>query len=175
MTTRASYPSNIFLIGYMGSGKTTFGKKLARVIGYRFLDMDQYIEKKVGRSIPELFEADGEGVFRTLETEALGEVVKESGQVIATGGGMPCFNDNVKLMNANGQTVYLELTPEALVSRLRQAKEVRPLVHGKDESELRAFISQHLASREKYYKQATLIYPGLNPDAEALAAALKNG
>ena len=131
----------IFLIGFMGSGKTSIGKRLAKFLGFDFIDLDSVIETKEGKPISKIFMERGETAFRILEQEALQELVKETGVVVATGGGAPCHNNNLQFMNANGTTVYLRLDQEALLQRLTDAKLKRPLIKDLTDAELNRFIS----------------------------------
>ena len=145
----------IFLIGFMGVGKTTFGKKLSRKCGFNFLDLDKYIEEKEGYPIPEMFNKFGEEHFRKVEAENLRLLEKISYTVISTGGGAPCYNDNMGWMNSHGTTVYLRMSDKALFDRLKKSKkQKRPLLKGKSKSDLQEFISQKLHEREIYYNQA---------------------
>ena len=144
----------IFLIGFMGSGKSTFGRKLAKGLGYAFIDMDTYIEERAGKSIPKIFAEDGEEHFRDLETQAIAALSNQVHCVIATGGGAPCYNDNMVCMNTIGTTVYLQLSPEKLAQRLRLDTIERPVIAGKRDKELVSFIATKLKEREIYYLQA---------------------
>ncbi len=147
----------IYLIGYMGSGKSTVGKKLAAAYSLQFLDLDAYIEKRNFKTIPELFANFGEEGFRKAEQKALHEVSEYEDIVIATGGGAPCFFDNMDLIKRTGKSVYLRGTPRILAERLLQSKTERPLIKGKSEEELETFIHDTLAKREKWYMQADVI------------------
>lgn len=149
--------NRVFLIGFMGSGKSTVGHLLARSIDWQFIDLDLYIEKTQKRTIAEIFASDGEQIFRQIEREALHQVTKLERVIVATGGGSPCFEDNMKFMNREGLTIYLELTPEVLMQRLKDAKASRPLIAGKNEAELLDFIKSKLKEREAYYKKAAVI------------------
>lgn len=144
----------IILTGYMGSGKTTIGKKLARRLDYSFIDADTAIEKQAGYSISRIFEKLGEATFRQLESDFIATLVTLDKVVVATGGGMPCFGDNMQRLNAAGITVYLHRLPGELAHRLIRAKNQRPLIAGKNEEELQTFIAEHLSQREVYYRQA---------------------
>ena len=142
----------IFLLGFMGSGKSTFGRQLAKHLGYAFIDLDTYIEEVVGETVAQIFEHFGEEHFRQLEKQAIDDLLNEGHAIIATGGGAPCFYDNIDRMNAIGQTVYLKLSPELLAERLKgDAVNVRPLVNGKNGAELIQFISDKLIVREAFY------------------------
>ncbi len=149
----------IFMIGYMGSGKTTVGKLLAQALSLSFVDLDAYIENKYRKTIPRLFEEKGEDEFRKMESLSLKEVSEFEDVVISTGGGTPCFFDNMEVMNRTGLTVYLDAHPEDLADHLLASRTVRPLIVGKSREELIPFITEHLARRETYYKKAKIVYP----------------
>ena len=142
----------------MGVGKTTIGKKLAKFFDINFIDLDKFIESKYHKTVPELFAERGESEFRSIEQKSLKEVSEIENIVISTGGGTPCFFDNIEIMNRTGITVYIQAEPEELAARLRASKTVRPLVSGKAKDELVPFITHHLSEREKFYKQAKIVY-----------------
>src|SRR5690554_2259994 len=148
----------IFIVGYMGSGKTTIGKRLAKTLSLEFIDLDVYIQNKYRKTISQLFEEKGEDGFRQAERQALREVAEFEDVVISTGGGAPCFFDNMELMNRVGTTIYLQAEPGELADRLSASKTVRPLIAGKSREELVPFITGHLSRREGYYNSARLIY-----------------
>ena len=150
----------IFLTGYMGAGKTTLGKAFAREMGLSFIDLDWYIESRFHQTIAQLFAGRGEDGFRQLERNMLHEVGEFEDVVVSTGGGTPCFFDNMDYMNAHGQTVFLDVDVETLFRRLRVATQQRPILRGKSEEELRAFIGQALADRAPYYAQARYRFDG---------------
>ncbi len=164
----------IFLIGFMGSGKSTLGSKLARIIGYDFVDMDHLIEETAGMTIPGIFKEHGEPVFRKWEHDILWELCEQTNVVVSTGGGAPCHNDMIRIMNNHGATIYIRLAPEALKDRLLMSKSERPLIKGKTEEELLEFITTLLAQREIYYQQAMYIVDGMNLRHESLAQLLKD-
>ncbi|MEN5087615.1 shikimate kinase [Sphingobacterium faecium] len=167
-------PKPIFLIGYMGSGKTTLAKKLANKLELPFIDTDDEIVKEVGMSITEYFQLHGEEKFRALEREHLQKIAQHEA-IISTGGGSPCFFDNMQWMNENGISVYLQMTPKALFDRLSQSKpNKRPILIGKTDEELFNFISEKLVEREPFYKQAHLIIDQINTPVEDLVVLLKN-
>ena len=149
---------NIILVGFMGSGKTTLGKKLAKKTGKSFLDLDHLIEMQHGKTISEIFDSIGEEGFRAIETEVIRTLKPDSNLVISTGGGAPCFNNNMDQLNALGKTVYLEVPAKMLADRLFNAKEKRPLIAGKSKSELVDFIARSLKVRGPYYAKATFLY-----------------
>lgn len=144
----------IYLIGYMGSGKSTLGRRLAKHSGLQFVDMDHYIEKRNCKTVPQIFEEEGEPGFRLKERKALEELSEFTDIVIATGGGAPCFFDNIDLMNRSGKTVFLNIAPEILADRLLKSKTERPLIKGKSKKELIAFIDETLKKRNEFYRQA---------------------
>ncbi len=156
----------IYLIGYMGSGKSTLGRKLAHKLGLQFVDMDHYIEQRNYKTVPQIFEEEGEEAFRKKERQALEELSEFTDLVIATGGGAPCFFDNMDLMNRTGKTIYLDIHPEILAHRLTLSKTERPLIKGKSEAELIRFIDETLEKRSRFYKQAQfkIKNPDINPD-----------
>lgn len=148
----------IFLTGYMGAGKTTLGKAFARRLNVPFIDLDWYIEERFHRTVGELFSERGETGFRELERNMLHEVAEFEDVVISTGGGAPCFFDNMEFMNRVGQTVFLEVHPDVLFRRLRVAKQQRPILQGKQDEELKAFIVEALAKRAEFYRQAKYVF-----------------
>jgi len=151
----------IFLIGYMGSGKTTIGKLVAARLGHSFVDMDAHIEEKQFKSVSQIFAEKGEAEFRLLEQKCLHEVAEFEDVVISTGGGAPCFFDNIKFMNAHGITIYLKLTATELAERLELiGVSKRPLLANRKGEELRQFIAEGLGKREPFYTQATFSLSG---------------
>lgn len=166
--------SRIFLIGFMGSGKSTLGSKLARQIGYDFVDMDQLIEETAGMTVPGIFKELGEKVFRKWEHDIVLELCHRDKLVISTGGGAPCHSDLISIMNKNGTTVYIRLTPEALTQRLLLSKTERPLIKGKSEQELLDYIHLKLEERDYYYNQATHIIDGINLQTGPLISMLES-
>lgn len=164
--------TRIFLIGFMGSGKSTLGSKLARLIGYQFSDMDQLIEETAEMSVPTIFSEHGEEVFRKWEYDIISELCLREKLVISTGGGAPCHSQMMDLMNAHGTTIYIQLSPETLKDRLIRSRTERPLIKGKSESELLDFIKSLLEKREPFYKQATHIVDGINLRSEDLSELL---
>jgi shikimate kinase len=164
----------IYLIGFMGSGKTTAGKKLAHKLGFEFMDLDQMIESKCKVSITTLFEKYDEHVFRILEHETLAETAAITQAVIATGGGTPCFYDNLNWMKVHGITIYLQLEPGTLNHRLQASRKVRPLLKGKADTEIQAYVITKLAERESYYRQADITVKGENLDMNYLLSEIKN-
>ncbi|WP_282036032.1 shikimate kinase [Saccharicrinis aurantiacus] len=150
----------VYLIGYMGSGKSTMGRWIAEAMNWNFIDLDHYIENKYHKTIPQIFEEDGETHFRKIESICLKEVSDIENIIIGAGGGTPCFFDNMELMNQTGLSIYLHLTPQVVFDRLMTSKNKRPLIEGKSGEELLQFISEKLEERELYYNKAQVIAEG---------------
>lgn len=144
----------VILVGYMGAGKTAVGRALAKSYGVQFYDLDWYITDRYRRSVKQIFDEQGEDGFRKLEQRMLHEVAEFEDVVISCGGGTPCFFDNMAYMNSLAETVYLKATPEVLCRHLLMGKSVRPLIMGKSEDELRAYIDESLQERSPFYEQA---------------------
>ena len=148
----------IFLTGYMGAGKTTLGKAFARKMNVPFVDLDWYVEERFHKTVGELFTERGETGFRELERNMLHEVAEFENVVISTGGGARCFFVNMELMNRVGKPVFLDVPPHVLFRRLRIAKQQRPILQGKEDDELKAFIIRALEQRAPFYTQAQYIF-----------------
>lgn len=144
----------IFLVGYMGCGKTTFGRGLALELGWQFADLDELIEERYKISISDFFVKYGEDNFRRIENMMLREVLSWKDSIISTGGGTPCFYNNMALMNKFGTTVFLDTPIPVLVERLIRGKRKRPLLKGVGVEELNVKINNHLSQRRFYYEQA---------------------
>lgn len=147
----------VVLVGFMGCGKSTLGKKLAKKLEVPFIDSDKEIEEYFQKSIGELFAEHGESHFRELEREYIDALELREDFVLATGGGMPCFANNMDKLNKTGTTFYLNRSPKELAHRLANAKTQRPLVAGLEEEELLEFIEDKLKNREEYYKKANVV------------------
>ena len=146
--------TRIILIGYMGAGKTTIGKALAKALGVTFYDLDWYIETRMRRTVKQIFDEEGEDGFRRIEHNMLHEVAEFENVVISCGGGTPCFFDNIDYMNRQGKVVYLKASPEVLYEHLKMGKSVLPLLLNKTPEQVREFIVEQLAHREQYYSKA---------------------
>ena len=144
----------IILIGYMGAGKTTVGRALAKELGLDFYDLDWYIENRRRKKIPQIFADEGEEGFRRIEYNMLHEVAEFEDIVLSCGGGTPCSFDNIDYMNQQAQVVYLRCSPEVLHGHLLMGKTERPLLKGKTPDELIAFIKEQLEVREPFYAKA---------------------
>ena len=150
--------TRIFLIGYMGAGKTTLGRALAQTLGLQFIDLDCYIEDRFRKTISQIFAEKGEEAFRDLERRMLHEVGEFEDVIISTGGGTPCFFDNVEYMNGQGTTVFLDVPVERLFIRLSIARSKRPLIKDKNDDELRSFIVEQLGKRLPHYSKAQFTF-----------------
>ena len=166
-------PKPIFLVGFMGSGKTTWGKKLAKALNRTFIDLDEVLVQRLGMTIPAYFSQHGEEEFRRIESQ----VLKENHQhdvVISTGGGTPCFYDNMDWIVRHGTAVYLEHSPKSLWARLN-ASDVskRPALKGLTGEELLQFITEKLAQRVPYYHKAHLVVDQLHTSVTELTTRLQ--
>lgn len=152
----------IFLIGMMGSGKTKIGQRLAKALSYKFIDVDAFIEEKKGKTIPLLFEEIGERKFRELEHQSILDLQEYDDIVVSTGGGLPCFHNNMDLINKNGVSVYLQATPSFLKSRLIHNKSTRPLIANLPDEELENYLITLLELRKPYYEKANIQLSAMN-------------
>ncbi len=141
----------------MGCGKTTLGKELAGELGLNFIDLDKFIEAKYFKTITQMFEEAGETDFRKKEHECLQEVSEYENVVIATGGGVPCFFNNIEIMNKTGACIFLDISPEILIERLYKARNERPLVKNKTKNELKELVDEMLVKRRPFYEKARYI------------------
>jgi shikimate kinase len=165
----------VFLIGFMASGKSTIGEELAKELGYRFIDLDAFIEEKHKRSIKLIFEYFGEDKFREIENDALKEVSQFEGDIIvASGGGTSCFYNSVDYMNEVGLTIYLRVEVAELLARLIASKKDRPLLWGKSQEELNNYIIRVLDERKKYYEKAKLTVQMDNLNVDQLANTIRS-
>ena len=146
-------------MGYMGSGKSAIGKRLAEKLNLSFIDLDDYIEKHERRTISEIFSAEGEDKFRAIEHKQLKTILDKKNAVVSLGGGTPCFHDNISLINKNGKSFYLEVSVDDLSKRLNKAKNKRPLIEGMNEIDLQYFIEANLEKRIPFYKRANYTIP----------------
>jgi shikimate kinase len=149
---------NIYLLGFMGSGKSFLGRWLSEKYNLNFLDLDEYIEESMNLSIPQIFSRIGEDGFRENEANLLRKTVNFSYNIISCGGGTPCFYDNMKWIKNHGISIYLKTSEELLFKRLNNQKAGRPLISNMSDDDLKKFISMKLTEREKFYEQADYIY-----------------
>ncbi len=165
--TMESYPENIlqkkaaiiFLIGFMGSGKSHWGKIWADEYGYSFIDLDDAIEKYEKKTVGQVFTEKGESYFREIESLILRTFISKTNLIIACGGGTPCFNDNMEWMNQHGITVYMKATPQQLAERLEKERDKRPVLQQAGEGSFQAFIEKKLEERKNFYEAARITIP----------------
>lgn len=163
----------IYLIGFMGAGKSTVAKKLASKLKLKFYDLDTLIEEGTGKPISVLFEKKGEEKFRDIEKKYLHKTKSLTNCVIATGGGTPCFFDNMEWINEHGTSVYLQLHPGSLFHRIAQSKEKRPLIKDLSDTDLMDYIMTQIALRERFYKLAHHTIKGESLNIDALIKKVK--
>ncbi len=149
----------IFLIGFMGSGKTYWGNLWSQKSGLKFFDIDDMVEETQEKTIAEIFAQDGEDHFRDLETTALRSFADKENAIVASGGGTPCYNDNITWMNENGTSIYLQSSPENILKRLISETEKRPLIKDLSQEELLFYIREKIKEREFFYNEAKIILP----------------
>ncbi|MDR6194085.1 shikimate kinase [Siphonobacter sp. SORGH_AS_0500] len=165
---------NIFLLGMPSSGKSTLGRSLAREIGYEFVDMDKRIEIRELLTIAEIFNLKGEPYFRTVESEMLRSFPADAGLVVSTGGGVPCFHDNMDFIRENGVSLFLDVPPKILTDRiLHTKKNDRPLLVTEDPVELLAALETKIANRRNYYEQADVTIAG-ETDVQTMLEILRH-
>lgn len=162
----------IYLIGFMGSGKTHTGRQLADKMDFLFLDLDLVIEAEAGMGIPQIFEEMGEDRFRQLEQQALHFTAELEDVVVSTGGGAPCYFDNIEWMNQQGTCVFLDTPVEILAKRLLPERAHRPLLQPYNEATLPAFIQSKLEERMYFYQQAGIIFPQVDAEGDVAEALL---
>jgi shikimate kinase len=164
-----------FIIGYKSSGKTTIGKKLAIALKMEFIDLDEVIEKKEGKSVPEIYTTIGDEGFRMKEWKALKEIVKKDNIVVALGGGAPCHCDNMNLIENHGEVIYIQLDDDTLVSRLKGATKDRPIVLNKTDEELRIYIQDIRERCEHHYLRAKYYVNGKDITVSNIIEVLQTG
>ena len=152
-----------YLVGYMYSGKSTFGRRLATERGMGFLDLDQAFEERYHYTVPRFFAQFGEQAFRKLESQLLRSTANLDNMVIATGGGTPCHSGNMDFILANGTAIYLQMSIEDLVVRALRSHNTRPLMRGLSESDIRTKIASQLKEREVFYRRAQIVLDGKAP------------
>ncbi|RYY68777.1 MAG: shikimate kinase [Chitinophagaceae bacterium] len=149
--------SPIFLVGFMGSGKTHWGRQWAAVLHRKFIDVDELIETQEQLSVTEIFSSKGEAWFREKEALVLRSVIDKNDLLVSCGGGLPCFHDNMNFMNSTGTTIYLQASPRFLLHNILKEPQARPLLKNMNEAEMLFFIETKLNERNPCYKQATFI------------------
>lgn len=163
----------IVLVGFPGAGKTKIGKRLARRLNLPFYDTDSLFEQKYQLSIPDFFQKYGENAFRICENAVLNEALALPDAVIATGGGTPCYFDAMEKINEVAVSIYIQLAPASLCTRLLNSHKVRPLTHGKNPAQMLEYVRETLISRENFYCQAKLIVKGEDLTLDSLISKLK--
>lgn len=152
----------VYLLGFMGVGKTTYGKKTAYKLNYKFIDLDKYIEDKYKFTVSSFFSALDENAFRVVEHNCLKEISELDNLVISTGGGTPVYYNNLEIIKSTGLSIYLKLSPTQLLQRLSKSKRKRPLIEKKSETELLNYITDTLSKREIYYDSADYTIDAMN-------------
>lgn len=148
----------LFLVGYMGCGKSTIGRKLARALHLPFVDTDNCVEEREGATVFDIFHYEGEERFREIERAVLEEVARAQASIISTGGGLPAWGDNMARMNELGRTIYLKRSAENIASRLSPyGRQKRPRLRGLNDEELVVFMREDMARRDPFYSQATQV------------------
>ena len=161
--------NTVFLIGYMGCGKTTLGAALAQCLGVDFIDLDDYIEERCEATVKEIFAKVGEQGFRDIERRCLEEVASQAGgAIVACGGGTPCQPGNMELSNSMGITIWLSTTAQRIASRLMlpEQKAKRPLIAQMADDEILAHVARHMHEREPHYSQAQLTFDSTYLESE---------
>ena len=156
VNTKQQTRGNFFLIGFMGSGKSHWGKIWAEANQFAFFDLDTVIEDQVGKTVAAIFDLNGEDYFRGLEADVLRNCAQLQNTIVACGGGTPCFHENMHWMNKYGTTIYIACTSGEILSRILQEKEKRPLLKNLNPAELLSFIEQKVTERKPFYAQATI-------------------
>ncbi len=152
--------ANIFMLGMPSSGKSTLGRQLAKELDYEFIDLDKKIEISEGKKISEIFNIEGEDYFRKIESEQLKKIDRNTKAVIATGGGTPCFHDNMQFIKENGISVFLDVSPEKLEERMRASKRNNRPLHNLDSDKLLDHLTDTYGKREKYFRMADIVIEG---------------
>ncbi len=157
----------------MGSGKSSLGKRLAKSMNYRFVDLDDLVEQLSEKTTAYLFTREGESSFRNWEKLALHQTFEMDQVVVALGGGTPCFFDNMLLINTNGLSIYLQMSAISLTQRIQSSKKIRPLTQEYQGEKLFEFVQNHLAQREPYYSQSKITVNALTSSVSLLMNAIQ--
>ena len=165
--------NKIYLVGYIGAGKSTAAKRLANRLGWEVADTDEMFEEKYRISVDDFFQKYDEPLYRKLESEILKSTESSEHVVIATGGGTACYYDNMEWMNRHGCTVFMRISPQAAVDRVLHSRHKRPLARGKSEAELMEYVNWHYASRLPFYEQAQLTVKSEDFDLDGLLSNLE--
>ena len=165
--------NRIYIVGYMGAGKTTAARRLAQRLGWEVADTDALFEEKYKISVNDFFNKYDEPLYRKLESEVLKSTESMENVVVSTGGGTACYFDNMEWMNQHGLTVFMRISPQAAVDRVIHSRHKRPLVEGKSEEELTEFVNKHYASRLPFYEQAKITVKSEDLDVEGMMNTIK--
>ncbi len=165
--------NRIYLVGYMGAGKTTTARRLAQRLGWEVADTDAMFEEKYKISVCDFFNKYDEDLYRKLESEVLKSTESMENVVVSTGGGTACYFDNMDWMNRHGLTVFMRISSTAAVDRVLHSRHKRPLAKGKSEAELMEFVNQHYASRLPFYEQAQITVKSEDLDLDDLVRRLE--
>lgn len=164
---------HIFLIGIMGAGKTHFAQQLQNAINLELVDLDAFIEQMYNKTIPEIFES-GEHEFRRIETNALKSVIDDIPKIISTGGGAPCFNNNIETMLDNGIVIWLNPSVSTIAARLLNETAHRPLLkNARNQEEIESLLTDLLAKRATFYNQAHLHVLSDEPDMNEIISFIQ--
>lgn len=166
----------IYLVGFMGSGKSYLGQRLAQKLGYHFIDTDEMIEQITEKSVKELFKVYGEAYFRKCEYDLLQTFSKNQDAVVSTGGGMPCKSFNLDILLETGMVIYLDVKEDILVERLSKNNDERPLLNNISRKGLENYVAKTIEERKPFYEKAHLHYhfsQGDEPFVEEVAAYIK--
>jgi len=163
----------LVLLGYMACGKTSVAKLVAKMSHLKYIDLDTYISFKEEMSVPNIFKTKGEIYFRKIESRYLKDIlVQKSGYVLAVGGGTPCYGQNMELINNHATSIFINVSLNTLVSRLKSEKKSRPLVANLDDSDLNEFVAKHLFERLPFYEKAQYIIDGSDKNTETIASEI---
>ena len=158
----------IFLVGFMGAGKSVIGRRLAKSLDLSFYDLDEEIESRYKMSVSSIFKKYDEACFRKLETSVLESLSQNDNFVLSCGGGTPCFGNNMELMNSLGITVYLKLPPDVLATRIYNSVKARPLTAEKSQEELAEYVEKTLGNRESFYSMTKITIDCTNADKDEI-------
>ena len=165
--------NRIYIVGYMGAGKTTAAKRIANRLGWEVADTDALFEEKYKISVDDFFQKYDEPLYRKLESQVLKSTETMEHTIISTGGGTACYFDNMEWMNQHGLTVFMRISPKAAVERVLHSRHKRPLARGKSETDLMEFVSQHYAARLPFYEQAKITVKSEDFDLDGFMEMIK--
>ena len=161
------------MIGFMGAGKTTLGKVIAKRMKLQFLDLDTLIIRNQGKSITQVFEDEGERGFRKIERKVLEDILESDNYILACGGGTPCYKDNMDRMNSKGTSLFLDVPEEELIKRLSGNKFHRPLLSELNDQELTAYVQERLVERQACYRKSKIWINPLATSVDTIIMSLR--